>query len=137
MTARCLIVDDDDDIATMLEQLARTEGVEAIKVSSGAGALAAYWKAVDEKDAFDAIFLDIALPIMDGLTVARRIREAERQMRVERRAFIFAFTGHPEDVLSQVALAKAQLDRYTTKPGDLAELKDIMRRVQGRLECDT
>lgn len=129
--AKILIVDDDDDIALMLKEFATQAGVVTLTASSGARALSLYWGAVADGQMFDAVFLDIALPIMDGLTVAKRIREAEREMRVEPRTFIYGLTAHPEDQLSKTALARAQLDRYTTKPGDTAELKALLKWIAG------
>jgi CheY-like chemotaxis protein len=129
--AKVLIVDDDDDIATMLKEFAARAGVESVVASSGAWALSSYWGAVAEGKMFEAIFLDVALPIMDGLTVAKRIREAEREMGLKVRTFIYGLTAHPEDQLSKTALARAQLDRYTTKPGDTAELAAILQWIVG------
>ena len=68
---RVLVVDDEPpargELAYMIEQLEPVASVEA--VGSGVEALRAL-----ESTLFDAVFLDIAMPGMDGAEVGRRAR---------------------------------------------------------------
>jgi DNA-binding response OmpR family regulator len=67
--ARVLIVEDDTDIAEVLQRSLRMEGYDVRTVGDGLTAL-------DEAHAFlpDLVVLDLGLPRLDGLEVARELR---------------------------------------------------------------
>jgi DNA-binding response OmpR family regulator len=67
---RVLVVEDDTEIADVLRRSLRIEGYD-VKVSGDGG------QALDEAGVFepDAVVLDLGLPGMDGIDVARRLRE--------------------------------------------------------------
>ena len=67
---RVLVVEDDNEIADVLRRSLRIEGYD-VKVSGDGG------QALDEAGLFepDAVVLDLGLPGMDGIDVARRLRE--------------------------------------------------------------
>ncbi|MEA2428727.1 MAG: two-component system, OmpR family, response regulator MprA [Thermoleophilaceae bacterium] len=66
---RVLVVEDDDEIADVLRRSLRIEGYD-VKVSGDGG------QALDEAGVFepDAVVLDLGLPGMDGIDVARQLR---------------------------------------------------------------
>src|SRR3954447_3865768 len=67
---RVLVVEDDNEIADVLRRSLRIEGYD-VKVSGDGG------QALDEAGVFepDAVVLDLGLPGMDGIDVAKRLRE--------------------------------------------------------------
>jgi DNA-binding response OmpR family regulator len=65
-----LIVDDDEAIAHLLSVVFRDEGYGVITARHGAEALEQL-----EHSTPDAILLDLAMPVMDGRTFYRRLRE--------------------------------------------------------------
>ena len=67
---RVLVVEDDQEIAQVLQRALRLEGYEVRLAGDGVAAL-------DEVHAFlpDLIVLDLGLPRMDGIDVARRLRQ--------------------------------------------------------------
>src|ERR687891_514187 len=69
---RVLVVEDDQEIAQVLQRQLRLEGYEVKLAGDGVAAL-------DEVHAFlpDIIVLDLGLPRMDGIDVARRLRKDE------------------------------------------------------------
>ena len=67
--ASVLLVDDDPRILRMLERTLRAEGYAVAAVGDGGAALASVERSVP-----DLIVLDVAMPGLDGLTVARRLR---------------------------------------------------------------
>lgn len=72
---RLLIVDDEQAIASMLEDYFQMEGYATVTATSGAAAL----EAVEESErtaqtAFDLVLLDVNMPGMDGFEVCRHIR---------------------------------------------------------------
>ena len=67
--ARVLVVEDDDDIAQVLQRSLRMEGYEVKVAGDGVAAL-------DDYHAFlpDLLVLDLGLPRLDGIEVAKRLR---------------------------------------------------------------
>src|SRR5918992_4131944 len=67
---RVLVVEDDEEIAQVLQRSLRLEGYEVKLAADGVQAL-------DEAHAFlpDIIVLDLGLPRMDGIDVAKRLRD--------------------------------------------------------------
>src|SRR5688572_16632780 len=67
---RVLVVEDDEEIAQVLQRSLRLEGYDVKLAADGVAAL-------EETHAFlpDVILLDLGLPRLDGIDVARRLRE--------------------------------------------------------------
>src|SRR5690242_2031070 len=67
---RVLVVEDDEEIAQVLQRSLRLEGYEVKLAADGV-------RGLDEAHAFlpDIIVLDLGLPRLDGLDVARRLRD--------------------------------------------------------------
>lgn len=93
------------------------------------------------KQPFDVAILDLGLPMVDGLTVLRRVREAQRPVPV------LVLTAL-DSLSDRVAGLNAGADDYLTKPFDFPELEArlhaLMRRTRpaaadlsfGRLSLD-
>ncbi len=116
-----LICDDEPDVATIVAELLRREGIEARTCASGREALAAL-----EERKVDMVVLDIMMPEMDGYEVCRRIRAASRVP-------VLFLTAKDTDI-SQVAGFAVGADDYVTKPfkprGLVARIKAHLRRTQ-------
>jgi DNA-binding response OmpR family regulator len=78
---------------------------------------------LDEREAFEALVLDVMLPGMDGFTVARQLRAAQNFIPV----LMLTARGRPEDVLRGF---ESGADDYLAKPFNLAIL---LARVQSLL----
>src|ERR687889_424333 len=67
---RVLVVEDDEEIAQVLQRSLRLEGYEVKLAADGV-------RGLDEAHAFlpDVIVLDLGLPRLDGIDVARRLRD--------------------------------------------------------------
>lgn len=104
--ARMLIVEDDEDFAEVVSDVLHGLGHEVLVVRDGSLALT-------EAQRFepDVVLLDLGLPTMDGVEVARRLR------RITPRARIVAVTGQ-----GPAAASGVEFDAYLVKPIDLAEL---------------
>src|SRR6202161_4300280 len=70
--ARVLVVEDDDAIAQVLQRSLRMEGYDVRIAGDGMAAL-------DEAHAFlpDLVILDLGLPKLDGIEVAKTLRETD------------------------------------------------------------
>ncbi|MEM7273681.1 MAG: response regulator transcription factor [Actinomycetota bacterium] len=66
---RLLIIEDDDDIALVIEQVLRTEGHEIDRAADGLDGL---WRA--REGAYGLIILDVLLPGMNGFKVCQSLR---------------------------------------------------------------
>jgi CheY-like chemotaxis protein len=69
---RVLVVDDDASIRELLSTALEDDGYEVVPASNGKDALS-----VVERWRPDVIVLDLMMPIMDGWTFAKRLRERE------------------------------------------------------------
>jgi len=67
-----LLAEDNDSNAFVFEVLLEDTGVKTTRVRNGQEAVIAF-----EKGTFDVIFMDIQMPVMNGINAAASIREAE------------------------------------------------------------
>jgi DNA-binding response OmpR family regulator len=116
---RVLVVEDDRDIAEVLQRSLRIEGYEVRIVGDGVTAL-------DEAHAFlpDLVVLDLGLPGMDGMDVARELRSDDDVP-------ILMLTAR-DALESRVEGLDAGADDYLVKPFErqelLARLRALLRR---------
>lgn len=118
--ATVLVAEDDKQIREALERILKFEGYRPISVGDGAAAL----EAVIEDDP-DLIILDVMMPFVDGMSVAKRIRE-----RGDRRP-ILMLTART-DISDRVAGLDAGADDYLPKPFELDELLARVRALLRR-----
>lgn len=112
-----LIVDDDPDIALVLQDLVEHAGYRVQVVGSGAEALA---KA--KVDPFAAVLLDLMLPDMDGLSVLTLLKQIDPALPV------IMLTAFVEVVKKHESLTEGAFG-YLTKPYDAEELKALIARA--------
>lgn len=118
---RVLIVEDDSKLARLVQQGLSEEGHSATIAADGGEALVAA-----ERSDFDVIVLDIMLPVMDGLAVARRLRTAGNHCPI----LMLTARDASADVVRGL---DAGADDYLTKPFSfevlLARLRALTRRA--------
>jgi DNA-binding response OmpR family regulator len=119
-----LIVEDEARLAEIPEEYLRREGFRTERAKDGARALE-LWRAA----APDLILLDLMLPVIDGLEVARRVR-------AESTVPIIMLTARDEEVDKLVGLGLGA-DDYVVKPYSprevVARIKAVLRRAGGGL----
>jgi two-component system, OmpR family, response regulator MprA len=119
-SAAILVVDDDGPIRRMLSRTLAAEGYAVDASPDGGAALAAV-----ERSAPDLVVLDVAMPGIDGLAVARRLRDKGLGVPI---LFLTARDGVPD----RVAGLDAGGDDYLVKPfaADelLARIRALLRR---------
>jgi CheY-like chemotaxis protein len=121
---RILVVDDNVDAANTLGLLLRFEGHQ---VEVAYGAQAALEKARAAAPAM--VFMDIAMPGMDGYELAKRLRALPGCAG----AALVALSGYPADELAARAGA-AGIEFCLTKPIDVRKALAIVADVAGRSE---
>ncbi|MGI8440711.1 MAG: response regulator transcription factor [Thermoleophilaceae bacterium] len=118
--ARVLVVDDDLGVRRMLERSLDDEGFDVDAAADGGAALAAV-----ERRAPDVVVLDVAMPGLDGLSVARRLRAKGLSMP------IILLTAR-DAVADRVAGLETGADDYVLKPFAFEELHARLRALLRR-----
>jgi CheY-like chemotaxis protein len=120
LNRRILIADDNVDAADSLAELLRLDGHEVHVAYDGAQALATFARVEP-----DAALLDVGMPQVSGLEVARAIR----QRPAGRRATLIAVTGWGQERDRLVAL-EAGFDHHLTKPMLPEDIQHLLARVR-------
>jgi two-component system response regulator MprA len=116
---RVLVVEDDEEIAQVLQRSLRLEGYEVRIAGDGEAAL-------DQSVAFnpDLVILDLGLPKLDGIEVAKRLRSSDDVP-------ILMLTAR-DALESRVEGLDSGADDYLVKPFErqelLARLRALLRR---------
>lgn len=80
----------------------------------------------------DVVLMDVEMPIMDGLTCARRIREMEAEGSLQGHLPVVAVTANAR-AEQQAAALEAGMDSVVTKPFRMLELLPELERVRKML----
>jgi CheY-like chemotaxis protein len=106
---RVLVAEDHPTNRRVIELILASTGVELLCVENGAEALVA-----TELETFDLILMDMQMPVMDGLTAIRAIREREGSAHRSRTPiYVLTANAMPEHV---AASAAAGADGHLSKP---------------------
>ncbi|MCF7989584.1 MAG: PAS domain-containing protein [Thiohalocapsa sp.] len=119
-TSSVLIVDDNTDVAAALSLLLDALGYRPQVAATGTRALE-----LARRIRPDLAFIDIGLPDIDGLEVARRLRATQPD---KSRLLLVALTGYGHAEARQRSLA-AGFDEHLAKPVDLSTLKALLARL--------
>jgi len=102
---KILIVEDDLSSRLYLNKI--LEKTEAVLLNAGDGKEA--FEMVEKDPDIELILMDIQLPVMDGYTSARKIREIRKEVRLIAQT-AYSFTGDMED------MAASGFDDFLIKP---------------------
>ena len=121
---RILLVEDEPTLRAQLREALVSAGYAVDEADNGRDA-----HFLGETEAFDAVILDLGLPVLDGLTVLKRWRDAGRVVPV------LILTAR-DNWSEKVAGIDAGADDYLTKPFHmeelLARLRGLIRRAAGQ-----
>ena len=110
-----LVVEDEKLLNWSLASSLSKWGFDVRPVFTGNEALAQI-----ENSGFDVVLLDYRLPDLDGLAIARTIREKQPD------AVIFLLTAFQ---LSELPIAAGLIDSYFNKPLDLQQLHQALEEI--------
>lgn len=117
-----LVVDDEEDILELVRYNLQREGYQVAAAASGEKALK-----LARQQAPDLIVLDLMLPGMDGLDVARQLKNDARCRQIP--IVMLSAKGEEADVVTGLELGA---EDYVTKPFSprilLARIKAVLRR---------
>jgi PAS domain S-box-containing protein len=119
----CLVAEDDSVNQKLMLYILRELGYQADVASNGRDALGAL-----EQQSYDVALLDVELPEVDGMALARQIC---LRWPPDRRPYLIAVTGHvlPGD---RECCLSAGMDDYIAKPVRLAELVEAIGKRSSR-----
>jgi two-component system OmpR family response regulator len=120
---RVLLVEDDEHLARQLEATLHKAGYVVDVAHNGEEA-----HFLGDTEPYDAVILDLGLPVIDGMSVLRGWRDSGRMMPV---LILTARNTWPE----KVAGLRAGADDYLAKPFEfeemLARIETLIRRASG------
>ena len=119
---KVLLVEDTEDNRQMMRRLLEMSGYRVVEAINGVEAVKL---ASEEKPRI--ILMDLSLPLIDGLTATRRIRNLPGLSKVP----IIAVSAHDTADFHSEALA-AGCNAYITKPIDYPELEEVVNRLLQR-----
>ncbi len=115
-----LIVEDNSINRSVLGDMLRAMGHTVAEAINGEDCLAQV-----EETAFDVIFMDISMPVMDGITATGHLRTRDGP---NTKTLVVGLTAHGREEYRADALA-AGMDRFHTKPIRLDALHTIISEV--------
>lgn len=121
--AKILIVEDDLDVAEMLNAYFRVQGYEVFTVNWGEDGVRAAQTVLP-----DLVILDIRLPDIDGYEVARRVRSDRRTNEIP-----IIFLTEKRERIDRLQGFEVGADDYITKPFDVQELRLRVRNALKRV----
>lgn len=118
-----LIIEDEQELAQVLQSYLEKEDYRVLSASRGDVGYA-QWKDAQP----DLVLLDLNLPGMNGLEIARRIREVDQTP-------LIMITARVEET-DQIIGLEIGADDYITKPFSprvvVAKIRSLLRRTQGQ-----
>jgi len=121
--SKILIIEDDLDVAEMLNAYFRVQGYDVFTVNWGEDGVRSCQTVHP-----DLVILDIRLPDIDGYEVARRLRSDRRTAEIP-----IIFLTEKRDRADRLQGLELGADDYITKPFDVQELRLRVRNALKRL----
>src|SRR4030067_3550062 len=115
MKKTILVVDDEEHIRLLYKEEFEEEGYNVVLAGSGEDALTKIGKGTP-----DLITLDIKMPGMDGITLARKIKDMKSDVPI---IFISAYEDYKHDFGTWAS------DAYFVKSANLSELKTLIATI--------
>lgn len=123
--ARALLAEDGDDNRRLIAHLVRRAGLELVAVENGAEAVECLLRERDAGKPFDLVLMDMQMPVLDGYSAVRRLRE------LGVRTQIVALTANAMSTDRERCL-EAGCDEFCAKPIDFDEFFATLERALAR-----
>lgn len=126
---KILIVEDDFASRKFILNFLKTYGECDVTVD-GMEAIDAYMMALEDKEPYDLICLDVMMPLLDGYQVLKTIREIEMEHGIggDDRVKIIMMTALNEEKNVKKAFEMG-CTVYCAKPIDIDKLQNVMRKL--------
>jgi DNA-binding response OmpR family regulator len=123
MNAKILLVEDDLNFGQVLKNFLELNNFSVVLARDGQAGMEAFGRG-----GFDLLILDVMMPKMDGVALARQVRNMDARIPV----FFLTAKGMKEDMLEGY---RSGADDYLTKPFDtdilLFKIRTMLRRSMG------
>jgi CheY-like chemotaxis protein len=113
-TLRCLVVDDEEAVGSVLGDVLETSGHSAVVLTTGADAIERF-----RRERFDVVFTDLAMPGLSGWQVARAVKAAAPTTPV------FLVTGFGVELSAEERRAHG-VDLVLSKPLNIQSILDAV-----------
>jgi PAS domain S-box-containing protein len=120
---RLLVVEDNRVNRLMVARMLTMLGHDVETANTGEEALKTL-----EQTSFDAVFMDIQMPGMNGVQATRHIREADRDSGLDPAIPIIALTAHAM-AGDKEAFLEGGMNDYIAKPVEIKELEAVLVRL--------
>jgi len=124
MMKRLLIVDDEPNLLAAIAAVLRGEGFDVTTARNGRDAMLQIARAVP-----DLIVSDVRMPIMDGYTLARKLRSAPHTKLIP-----VVFLTAKDETRDRIEGFRSGVDVYLTKPFEPDELVAVINGILDRVE---
>lgn len=122
----CLCVDDNVINVTILAALLKKEGLDFDTACDGRQAVE---KFISSERPFDLVFMDINMPVLDGMSATAAIRKHEKEV-TKRKSVIVALTGGGE--LEERDITEAGFDYFFKKPVSMKQLSGFLKKLENQ-----
>lgn len=120
MALKILINDDNESIATLLNDIIGIQNHSGVIANNGAEA-----KSKIDSDRFDVAFCDITLPDMSGWEVVSYIRKKAPDTKI----IVISGMG---DTLPQDKLQEYQVNYTVNKPFQINDVQEVLQQIEGQ-----
>ena len=124
MKPTILVVDDEKNIREYFSKSLAKKGYAVLKASSGEEGLEVF-----KRENPEVVFLDMRLPGIDGMEVLMKMKKEDET------ASVIIITAYG-DIKSAVSALKEGAHDYLTKPFKLAEVLNILGKIEAALELE-
>ena len=126
-----LAAEDNDINAEILQEVLRMEGASCVVVENGLLAVERFQES--ERGGFDAILMDVQMPVMNGHDATRAIRALEREDAKTIPIIAMTANAFAED---ERAARDAGMNAHVAKPLDIKLLKRVITQLVGKKELE-
>lgn len=124
MTKRLLVVDDEPNLLAAIAAVLRGEGFEVTTARNGRDAMLQLARSLP-----DLVVSDVRMPIMDGYTLARKLRSAPHTKLIP-----IIFLTAKDETEDRIEGFRSGVDVYLSKPFEPTELIAVIQGILSRVE---
>lgn len=115
-----ILAEDNECNAEISAEMLRTLGASVVWAKDGKEAVEIFEQS--QEKTFDCVFMDVNMPVMDGVSATKKIREMNRK---DAKLPVFAMTASvfPDDIKR---FRKAGMQNHIGKPGTIEDFREIL-----------